>query len=258
MPPRRAVRGRPAMRNVEEQELPNAPEVQSQGEVTNVEFRETIRMLSQAVTNQEYGLKFTQLSRYAPEIVVDMRGRMSLFVAGLGRLLSKEGRASMLIGDMNISRLMVYVQHVEKEKLRDRDEFKNKRAKIGNESGQQKSEYYGQNSRAKPAYSQGIVAQEGSKPHTCTKCGKNHLGVCREGSTGCVSSVIRVGISCESVQGTSRVMGAIEPSLLQSLHQTGLHLDELLLVLTEEQTACMLSIIAKCKRIHQMLSLGPS
>ncbi|WMV51630.1 hypothetical protein MTR67_045015 [Solanum verrucosum] len=52
MPLRRAVSGHPARRNVEGQELPNAPEVQPQGEVTNVEFREAIRMLSQVVTNQ--------------------------------------------------------------------------------------------------------------------------------------------------------------------------------------------------------------
>ena len=52
MPPRRVVRGRPARRNVEEQELPNAPEVQPQGEVTNAEFHEAIQMLSQVVTNQ--------------------------------------------------------------------------------------------------------------------------------------------------------------------------------------------------------------
>ena len=45
---------------------------------------------------------------------------MSLFVAGLGRASSKEGRFAMLIGDMDISSLMVYVQKVEKEKLRDR------------------------------------------------------------------------------------------------------------------------------------------
>ena len=35
----------------------------------------------------------------------------------------------MLIGDMDISRLMVYVQKVEKEKLRYRQKFKIKRAK---------------------------------------------------------------------------------------------------------------------------------
>ena len=46
----------------------------------------------------EYGLKFTQLSRYAQEMVKDMRSRMSLFVVGLGHSSSKEGRAAMLIG----------------------------------------------------------------------------------------------------------------------------------------------------------------
>uniref|UniRef100_M1D8P2 Retrotransposon gag protein n=1 Tax=Solanum tuberosum TaxID=4113 RepID=M1D8P2_SOLTU len=52
MPIRRDFCGRPAMRNIEEQGVPNAPEVQPQGKVTNVEFREAIQMLSQAVTNQ--------------------------------------------------------------------------------------------------------------------------------------------------------------------------------------------------------------
>ena len=37
----------------------------------------------------EYGLKFTQLSRYVHEIVKDMRSRMSLFVAGLGSFQAK-------------------------------------------------------------------------------------------------------------------------------------------------------------------------
>ncbi|XP_015087075.1 uncharacterized protein LOC107030225 [Solanum pennellii] len=52
MPLRRAVRDRLARRNVKEQGLPNALEVQPQGEVTNAELREAIRMLSQAMTNQ--------------------------------------------------------------------------------------------------------------------------------------------------------------------------------------------------------------
>ncbi|KAK4727416.1 hypothetical protein R3W88_032333 [Solanum pinnatisectum] len=192
MPLRRAVRGRPARCNIEEQRVPNAPEVQPPGEVTNSEFYEAIRILSLAVTNQvgqqrgarqevtdtsrireflrmnplsftgssttedpenfmqelkkvfdvmhvadteraflgrffprelkeakvrefltlkqdslsvhEYGLKFTQLSRYAPKMVADMRSIMSLFVVGLSRLLSKEGMAAMLIEDMDILR----------------------------------------------------------------------------------------------------------------------------------------------------------
>ena len=65
-------------------------------------------------------MKFTQLSRYAPEMVKDMRSRISLFVAGSGRASSKEGRDAMMIRDMDISRLMVYVQQFEKEKVKDR------------------------------------------------------------------------------------------------------------------------------------------
>ena len=45
-------------------------------------------------------------------MVKDMRSGMNLFVAGLGRATKKEGRAAMLIGDIDISRLMVYVLHV--------------------------------------------------------------------------------------------------------------------------------------------------
>ena len=105
---------------------------------------------------------------------------MSLFIIGLGRASIKEGSTSILIGDMDISRIMVYVQQVEKEKVRDRDENRNKMAKSWNESGKQKNgtnrpqfhknkwhapsssstpttrdivELHGQNSRARSAYS---------------------------------------------------------------------------------------------------------
>ena len=60
----------------------------------------------------ENGLKYTQLPLYAPEMVKDMRSRMSLFVAGLGHASSKERRDAMLIGVMDISKIMVYVKQV--------------------------------------------------------------------------------------------------------------------------------------------------
>ncbi|KAG5611703.1 hypothetical protein H5410_022984 [Solanum commersonii] len=96
------------------------------------------RLSWDSLSVHEYGLKFTQLSRYASKMVADMRSRMSLFVAGLSCLSSKEGKDSMLIGDMDISRLMFYVQQVEEEKLRDKEEFRNKKAKTGNKSGKSK------------------------------------------------------------------------------------------------------------------------
>ncbi|KAH0677011.1 hypothetical protein KY285_024812 [Solanum tuberosum] len=122
----------------------------------------------------EYSLKFTQQSRYALEMVVVMMSRMSLFVTGLSRLSSKEGKAVMLIGDMDIVRLMIHVQRVEEDKLRDREEFRNKKAKTsGNES------------RARPAQSQGSVAQGGNWAPACAKCVRNHLEGCHDGTTGC-------------------------------------------------------------------------
>lgn len=35
----------------------------------------------------------------------------------------------MLIGEMDITRLIIYMKHVEEEKLKAREEFRNKRAK---------------------------------------------------------------------------------------------------------------------------------
>uniref|UniRef100_M1DHB6 Gag-pol polyprotein n=1 Tax=Solanum tuberosum TaxID=4113 RepID=M1DHB6_SOLTU len=73
-------------------------------------------------------------------MVADMRSRLSLFIVGLPRLSNKESKAAMLIGDMVIARLMINMQQVEEDKLRDREKFKNKRVKTsGNEFGQQKS-----------------------------------------------------------------------------------------------------------------------
>ncbi|KAH0657055.1 hypothetical protein KY285_031937 [Solanum tuberosum] len=184
-------------------------------ELKEAKVREFLTLKQGSLSVHEYGLKFTQLSRYAPEMVKDMRSRMSLFIAGLGRLSSKEGRATMLIGDMDISRLMVCVQQVEEEKLKDREEFRNKKVKTENEFGQQKGsvnlssfqkqkgpapssssapapknkgEYNGQNSqnfRARPAQSQGSVAQGGSWAPVCGRCGRNHSGKCCDGQTCC-------------------------------------------------------------------------
>ncbi|WMV20165.1 hypothetical protein MTR67_013550 [Solanum verrucosum] len=73
-------------------------------------------------------------------MVADMRSRMSLFVVELTRLSSKESKAAVLIGDMGTARLMIHVQQVEEDKLKDKKEYKNKMSKTsGNEFGQQKS-----------------------------------------------------------------------------------------------------------------------
>ena len=54
MPSRKAARGRPFRRNVklQEQGVPNAPNMKPQSEVTNAEFYEVVWMLIQVVTYQ--------------------------------------------------------------------------------------------------------------------------------------------------------------------------------------------------------------
>ncbi|KAG5632124.1 hypothetical protein H5410_003841 [Solanum commersonii] len=76
-----------------------------------------------------------------PEMVVDMRSMMSLFVSGQSRLSSKAGYDPMLIVEIDIERPMIHVQQVEEDKLKDREEFHNEMAKtIGNDSEQKKVE----------------------------------------------------------------------------------------------------------------------
>ncbi|KAH0682694.1 hypothetical protein KY285_022193 [Solanum tuberosum] len=167
-------------------------------ELREAKIREFLTLNLESMSVHEYSLKFTQLSRYALEMVADMRSRISLFVAGLSCQSSKEGKAVMLIGDMNIARLMIHVQQVEEDKLKYREEFKNKRAKTsGNEFRQQKSSANGSSFQQKqkrhapssasaPApKNKGSMAQRGSKPPAFAKCGRNHSGICREGSTDC-------------------------------------------------------------------------
>ena len=65
------------------------------------------------------------------KMVKNMRNKMSLFIVCLGRASSKKCRDAIFIGDMDIPRLIVYMQQVEEEKLREREEYRNKKVKIG-------------------------------------------------------------------------------------------------------------------------------
>ncbi|KAK4706937.1 hypothetical protein R3W88_033498 [Solanum pinnatisectum] len=95
-------------------------------ELKEAKVREFLTLKQDSLSVHEFSLRFTQLSQYAPEMVADIRNRMTLFVIVLSRLLSEED---------------------------------------------------------KPTYSQGSMAQRGSKPPACDKCGRNHSGTCRVGST---------------------------------------------------------------------------
>uniref|UniRef100_M1DHU4 Gag-pol polyprotein n=1 Tax=Solanum tuberosum TaxID=4113 RepID=M1DHU4_SOLTU len=169
-------------------------------------------------------------------MVADMRSWMSLFLVGLTRLSSNESKAAMLIGDMGIARLMIHVQQVEEGKLKDSEEFNNKKANTS-----------------------GSMAQGRTKILACAKCGRNHSGMCCDDSIRCFKCGQNGYFMRECPKSRIvMVMRAIEPSLLQLLHQIELHLDELLQGQAEKETVFMLSLVAERKRIRHMLSLVSS
>lgn len=45
-------------------------------------------------------------------MVANMKSRISLFIVGSSRLSSKEGKTTMVIGDIGIARLMIHVKKV--------------------------------------------------------------------------------------------------------------------------------------------------
>ena len=87
---------------------------------------------------KEYHMKFTQLSRYASEMVPTVRAKMRKFVSGLAKQVKREGKAAILNADMDFSRLVVYLQQVEDDKKKDMEEQKSKRAKSAGHEHEQK------------------------------------------------------------------------------------------------------------------------
>ncbi|XP_015076432.1 uncharacterized protein LOC107020537 [Solanum pennellii] len=141
IPPEGTVTVHPTRRNVEEREVPNAPEMQPKEEVTNARF---------------------------------------CLASG------KEGRAAMLIGDMDISRLMDY------RSGSSRPQFKKQKDNAPSSDSvptpRNNGEYNGHKSlniKDSPAHSQGSVAQRGSWDPSFGRCRRNHVDKCCNGQSGC-------------------------------------------------------------------------
>ena len=64
-------------------------------------------------------------------MVSDSRTQINKFLYGVSDLVKTECRNSMLLGDMNISRLMTHAQQLEGDKLREQAKD-NKKARTGN------------------------------------------------------------------------------------------------------------------------------
>ena len=57
---------------------------------------------------QEYNFKFTQFSRYAQDIVTNMKSKMSLFMFERSHLSTKEGKNALFKRDIDIVGLMIH------------------------------------------------------------------------------------------------------------------------------------------------------
>lgn len=69
-----------------------------------------LNLNQEGMTVKECIIKFIQLSRYAPKIVLDMKAKMRKFMFGLRNHVKKECKALLLISNVNISRIIVYAQ----------------------------------------------------------------------------------------------------------------------------------------------------
>ncbi|XP_049357353.1 uncharacterized protein LOC125822017 [Solanum verrucosum] len=201
--------------------------------MSDVEVRPAFQMLAQAMTTQaqalreakveefihlrqgsmsvkEYALKFTQLSKYAPTMVADLRDEMNRFLTGVSGLVVKECCSTMLYHDMDISRLMVHAHQMEELKFKEKSrEVKRARTVDGNFSNARSDEQG--KPRFKQRFKQRFSNQGFSHPSprvnkdmvsnrkpqggngggssfersTCAKCGKEHAGKYLANTDGC-------------------------------------------------------------------------
>ena len=77
-------------------------------EMREAKIEEFMNLRQGSMIVKEYYLKFSQLAKYAPDLISDTRASMSKFVTGISSLVLKESSTAMLHRDMDLSRLMMH------------------------------------------------------------------------------------------------------------------------------------------------------
>ncbi|XP_049386667.1 uncharacterized protein LOC125850871, partial [Solanum stenotomum] len=110
---------------------------------------------------------------------------MSRFVTGVSDQVKEECHTAMLHNDMNISRLIVYVQSIEESKLK----RMNRNVKRGRSDEQSQPRFkkraQDQDFSSAPKVNQDKGGESQFSKPTCTTCGKRHYGKCLAGTNGC-------------------------------------------------------------------------
>ena len=75
---------------------------------------EFMSLRQRGMSVQEFSLKFTQHSKYAPTMVAKNRDMMNKFVMGVSTFVEKEFHTKILFNYIDIFRLMVYARQIEK------------------------------------------------------------------------------------------------------------------------------------------------
>ncbi|XP_069152666.1 uncharacterized protein [Solanum lycopersicum] len=179
-------------------------------QIKEAKVEEFINLKQGSMTVREYSLKFVKLSRYATPLVSTSREEMSRFLTGINGDLEEDCRAAMLHDNMDLSRLMMHVQQVEDSRkrrgvrdvrrprpqdqagpshgghknnfgVREQPKFKKGQQSAQNSDPQRNTTPRG--GRPEPKRGNGGEMQRPRK--TCTKCGRTHLGECRQGTNAC-------------------------------------------------------------------------
>ncbi|XP_049378143.1 uncharacterized protein LOC125842906 [Solanum stenotomum] len=143
-------------------------------ELREAKMEEFINLHQESISVKESALKFTQLSKYTPTIVVDSRAKMNKFVMGVSDMEKNREVKRVKTGDGNFSNARSNGQGPPRFRQRFSNQgSSNSPPRVNNDMVS--------NPKSQGGYGSGSdVARS-----TCVKCGKKHHGKCLAGTNGC-------------------------------------------------------------------------